>query len=161
VKKLMSERVDLPLSGYSSRGGPGRPRPVGRTWPNAPPNGCLTFANLQAGPKLHIPHPRTCISSPKRAGGRRRCGDWIPHKAPTFSVGGCFQSSAKKSLQSCISTRLTTRRVGLQHDAMRTDDLHCGSGSASTQFSIHSLPPLWPKAPHGPNSKATEQCPNA
>ena len=132
--------------------GPGRPRPVGRACPMQHQMVASLLRTCKQAKATH-PHLRTCISSPKRAGGRWRCGDWIPHKSTRLFCWGCYSIFCQEI--PATAPRLTTRRVGLQHDAMRTDDLHCGSCSASTQFSIHSLPPLWPKAPHGPNSKAT------
>jgi hypothetical protein len=156
VKKLKSEKADLkelPLSGYSSRGG--RPDPA-QLVERGPMQHQMVASLLRTckHAKATHPHPRTCISSPKRAGGRRRCGDWIPHKSTRLLLLGMLFNFLPRNPPATVP-RLTTRRVGLRHDAMRTDDLHCGSCSASTQFFIHTLSPLWPKAPHGPNSKAT------
>ena len=70
------------------------------------------FCEPASRPKLHLHIQRTCISSPKRAGGQRRCGDWIPHKSTHFSVGDAFSSSAKKPLRPCISTRTHDKAGG-------------------------------------------------
>ena len=158
MKNLKSEKADLkelPLSGYSSRGGPGRPRPVGRAWPNVAPNGCLTFANLQAGQSyrstftdLHF----HLLNKPAD-GGDAEIGSRTKRRLFLLGMYSIFCQETPATV--AYRHDFATRRVGLQHDAMRTDDLHCGSFSASTQFSIHSLSPLWPKAPHGPNSKTT------
>ena len=139
----------LPLSGYSSRGARADPVQLVERSPMQYPSGCLTFANVQRGAMdLHF------ISTND---GRRRCAEIGFRNAPT-SLWGCFPMFCQEipCKRTCFDTTQRKRgRVDLRHDAMRTDDLHCGSCSASTQFSIHSLPPLWPKAPHGPNSKTT------
>jgi hypothetical protein len=98
------------------------------------------------GPAFHLNKRRTAEMR----------GDWIPQRTD-FSVGMFSNVLPRNPLQTYMfdTTQRKRGRVDLRHDAMRTDDLHCGSCSASTQFSIHSLPPLWPKAPHGPNSKTT------
>lgn len=98
---------------------------------------------------------RTCISSQQTTdGGDARRLDSAT--APDFC--GVFSNVLPRNPLPIVHVDTTQRKIGgwiCEHDAMRTDDLHCGSCSASTQFSIHSLPPLWPKAPHGPNSQAT------
>jgi hypothetical protein len=156
VKKLKSEKADLkelPLSGYSSRGGAGPTPPSWSSVTQCSNKWLPHFCEHARRPRL----PRTCISSPKRADGQvemRRLG--IPHKSNRLLFVGDELSRLPRNL--CNRTYRHNSRQGgwvWRHVAMRTDDLHCGSCSASTQFSIHSLPPLRPKAPHGPNSKAT------
>jgi hypothetical protein len=139
---------ELPLSGYSSRGARADPVQLVERSPMQYPSGCLTFANVQRG-------AWTCISSQQTTdGGDARRLDSAT--APDFC--GVFSNVLPRNPLPIVHVDTTQRKKGgwiCEHDAMRTDDLHCGSCSASTQFSIHSLPPLWPKAPHGPNSQTT------
>src|SRR4051812_13720623 len=105
------------------------------------------------------PHPRTCISSHKRWMAEMRRLDSA--QSIDFFCGMIFSNVLPRNPYDRTFQHELTRRAGGSATRSHPNyDLHCGSCSASTQFSIHNLPPLWSKTPHAPNSKTTQQCPN-